>query len=231
MKFNKNLIGYEKPNTSIVLQGILFKYNSLGHRCKEVTDIDLNNYILFAGCSHTEGEGLHIEESYPHLTAKMLDMDYYNLGIRASGFDVMFYNVMSWLATYPQPKLIVLQYPDPTRFSTAVENSPLIKPIGPWTSKAPGMRTPEDLKFLVQADELGMFPFRNFCNNQLLNQYIKVPTVKLVFGGTKSYDSDSIRIHKLDYAADNLHYGIETHTMCAETICDKYQNAITDTIA
>ncbi len=218
MKFNKNFIGYEKPNTSIALDKIIYKYNSLGHRCKEVNEIDLNNYILFAGCSHTEGEGLHVEESYPYITAKELDLDYYNLGIRASGFDVLFYNVMRWLALYPKPKLVVLQYPDPLRFAVPAEPAPLIIPAGPWRDR--------EADFLVRGNELGVFEFRNYCNNQLLNDYIQSPLVKLVFGGTKSYDSEAIRIEKLDFAVDNKHYGVETHTMCAEIVADKYQNAI-----
>jgi hypothetical protein len=212
MKFNGNFIGYEKPNTSIAIDGIIYKYNNLGHRCKNVEDIDLENYILFAGCSHTEGEGLHIEHTYPYLTAKELGKDYYNLGIRASGFDVLFYNVMSWLALYPKPKLIVIQYPDPSRFAIPAEPASLIIPMGPWRKRE------GDVDFLLQAEELGLFSIRNFCHNQLLNHYIKVPLVKLVFGGTKSFDSEAIRIEKLDHAVDNMHYGTDTHMMCADTI-------------
>lgn len=218
MKFNKDFIGYEKPNTSIAIDGILYKYNNLGHRCKDITDLNFNNYILFAGCSHTEGEGLQLEETYPYKTAKIADMDYYNLGMRASGFDILFYNVMNWLSIYPAPKLVVLQYPDPTRFAIKVENSPLIVPMGPWRKRE------GDTDFLVKAEELGLFSLRNFCNNQLLNNYIKVPCVKLVFGSTKSYDSSAVKIEKLDYAVDNLHYGSETHQMCAETILEIYDS-------
>jgi hypothetical protein len=214
MKYNENFIGYEKPNTSIAIDGIIYKYNNFGHRCKNVEDIDLENYILFAGCSHTEGEGLHLEETYPYLTAKELGTDYYNLGIRSSGFDVLFYNIMQWLALYPKPKLIVLQYPDATRFAIPVENSRLIVPVGSWRTRT--------LDFLLNADELGLFTIRNFWYNKILNNYIKSPVVKLNFGGTKSYDSDAIRVEKFDLAIDNLHYGFETHTNCSEVIVDSY---------
>lgn len=219
MKFNKNFIGYEQPNNQRVKDGIIFRYNSLGHRCKDVDKIDLNNYILFAGCSHTEGEGLQMPETYPYLVAQDLKCDYYNLGLPASGFDILFYNVMTWLHTYPKPKLLVLQYPDQSRFSTLVSESALIVPYGPWK------KTEEELKFIDQGQELGMFLFRNFTLNKILSDYIDIPCIRLVFGGTKSYDHRSIRIDKLDYAADNKHYGIDTHRMCADIICDKYQNA------
>lgn len=217
MKFNGNFIGYEKPNTSYLKDTILYKYNKLGHRCKDVSDINLDNYILFAGCSHTAGEGLHLEQTYPYITSKQLNCDYYNLGLEASGFDVLFYNLMSWLSVYPKPKLIVIQYPDQNRFSTLISESALIVPYGPWRKKD------EDLDFLIKGTDLGLFLFRNMCYRKLLDQYIDVPLVKLVFGGTKSYDADSIRINKLDLAVDNQHYGIDTHAMCADVICEQYQ--------
>ncbi len=220
MKFNRNFIGYEKPNTSYVRDGILYRFNNFGHRCKDVDKIDLDNYILFAGCSHTEGEGLNVEDTYPFITAKELNCDYYNLGLAASGFDVLFFNVMTWLKVYNKPKLIVLQYPDSSRFSTLLSETALIVPYGPWKNSE------EDLQFYDKADNSGMLLFRNYTLNKLLSTYIDVPCERLVFGGTKSYDYRCTRIEKLDYAVDNKHYGTETHTMCADIICDKYQNAI-----
>lgn len=219
MKFNKNFIGYEKPNTTFIKDGIYYKYNNLGHRCKNVENIDLDNYILFAGCSHTEGEGLQVEQTYPFLTARQLNCDYYNLGLSASGFDVLFYNIMSWLNLYKKPKMIVLQYPDQSRFGTIFTDNALIVPYGPWR------KDKEDLTLLAKSDEVGVFKFRNFCMLKLLNEYIDVPKIKLVFGSTKSYDSECIRIDKLDYAVDNMHYGYETHQMCSEIIVDEFNTS------
>lgn len=225
MKFNKNFIGYDRPNDALVKDGIIFKYNNFGHRCKDVDQIDLNNYILFAGCSHTEGEGLDVPDTYPYITAQELQCDYYNLGIPASGFDVLFYNVMTWLHTYPKPKLLVLQYPDQSRFSTLMSESALVVPYGPWR------KTDKDLEFITQGQESGMFLFRNFTLNKLLSMYIDIPCIRLVFGPTKSYDHRTIRIDRLDYAADGKHYGVDTHRLCADIIRDKYQNAIINTTA
>ena len=52
---------------------IYYKWNSTGHRCKEISDIDLSNYILTIGCSHTVGVGLELEKSYPYV---LLDLGY-----------------------------------------------------------------------------------------------------------------------------------------------------------
>lgn len=216
MKFIGDFIGYENPNTTFTKNSIYYKYNKLGHRCKDVEDIDLDNYILFAGCSHTEGESLHIEHTYPFLTAQQLNCDYYNLGLSASGFDVVFYNLMSWLNSYKKPKFIVLQYPDQSRFSTIVNEDALIVPYGPWKTEE------ENISLIFKANEVGLFQFRNSSMVRLLNMYtIDIPTIKLVFGNVKPYDNDSVRIERLDYATDGIHYGLDTHTMCAETIHER----------
>jgi hypothetical protein len=216
-KFNRQFVGYEYPNDSLLQQNVLYKYNDLGHRCKNVEDIDMDNYILFAGCSHTLGEGLNLEQTYPYLTAKNLNCDYYNLGMSASGLDVMFYNVMMWLATYKKPKLLVLQYPDHTRFS-AITYPPMVLPYGVWTTDNDAM------DILTKSEEKGVFAFRNLCFTQLIDT-IDIPKIKLVFGSTKAYDYCT-KIERLDYAVDNLHYGVETHISCADLISDKYKNEI-----
>lgn len=220
MKFNKNFIGYEHPNTSYVRDNILYSYNELGHRCVDVSKVNFDNYILFAGCSHTLGEGLHYQDSYPYITSKLLDCDYYNLGISSSGFDVLFYNVNMWLHTYTKPKLIVLQYPDSSRFSVMSSESSLIEPYGAWRDNK------EDTEFILKSQDIGLVEFRNNSYKRLLNQQtINIPCVKLIFGSTKSYD-ECIRIDKLDYAVDNVHYGQETHEYCADTIIEHYANII-----
>ena len=54
---------------------ISYDRNSNGHRCKNIDEIDLNNYILFIGCSHTEGIGLKLEDTYPYLLSNKLECD------------------------------------------------------------------------------------------------------------------------------------------------------------
>jgi len=217
-QFNDKFIGHEHPNDSLLKQNVYYKYNNLGHRCKNIEEINLDNYILFAGCSHTFGEALNVEDTYPYLTAQKLNCDYYNLGVPATGFDVLFYNVMLWYSLYKPPKLLVIQYPDYTRFSCSVNNSPLIVPYGPWQTDK------EIIEMIMRNEDKGFYSFRNTCYNQLLNN-LKTPIIKLVFGQTKMIDSDSIRIHRLDYAIDDQHHGIETHSFVAETIFNKYADA------
>jgi len=213
LKFNENFIGYELPNTSYVRDNVLYEYNNLGHRCSDIGQINLDNYILFAGCSHTLGQGLQRQDSYPYITSKLLNCDYYNLGISASGFDVLFYNVSTWLATFPKPRLLVLQYPDISRFSVMADALALIEPYGAWRQDR------DDTDLILKYQEVGLAEFRTNCYKKLLKtQTINIPCVKLIFGSTKPYDDNCIRIDRLDYATDNVHYGPETHEYCADTI-------------
>jgi hypothetical protein len=90
---------------------ITYSHNSNGHRCKEITDIDLDNYILFAGCSHTEGVGLELEKTYPYLLSKKMKCDYYNLALGGTGIDVLNYNIVTWFSKIKKlPKLLVVQW-------------------------------------------------------------------------------------------------------------------------
>lgn len=222
-KINRQFIGYEFPNESVLRDNVFYRYNNLGHRCNDVDKIDLDNYILFAGCSHSFGEALNLEQTFPYIVSKKLNCDYYNLGVIATGLDVMFYNVMMWFATYKHPKLLVLQYPDYSRFSCLLKNTPLVTPYGSWCTEEQDV-----LQMMTFNEDKGLYAFRNFCFTQLLDT-IKVPVVKLVFGQTISYDSDAMRVRRLDYATDGKHHGIETHNQLAETIVDKYAHARTST--
>lgn len=222
MRFNSSFIGHTSL-TEEYKQNILYKYNSYGHRCNEINDINQDNYILFSGCSHTEGVGVSLQDTFAYKTAQTLETDYYNLGISASGIDVLFYNLMIWLNTYKKPKLIVIQYPDESRFAIKHPERPFITPIGSWTNI-------ESLSSLfVEADKHKLIYFRNLCSLNILNLFLenlKVPVIKLNYFGTQELEKDSIRVRKLDWAVDDIHYGPETHLNVADIICDKYQNAV-----
>lgn len=213
MKFIEDFIGNENTNTTFIKENISYTYNNFGHRCKHVKDIDLDNYILFTGCSHTEGEGLNLEDTFPFLTSKVLKCDYYNLGLSATGIDVLFYNILSWLKLFPEPKLIVIQYPDMSRYSSVESESSYIVPRGSWSEK-------EYVELLIQAKEKGLFLFRNYYHKKLLDLYIEnIPTIKLVFGNITTLDVEAVKINQLDKAVDDIHYGPKTHLMCSEIIC------------
>jgi hypothetical protein len=63
---------------------ISYQYNSHGFRCKE---FDQEPCYLAIGCSHTEGTGLPIEQTWPFLLAQATNKSILNLGVGGSGFD------------------------------------------------------------------------------------------------------------------------------------------------
>lgn len=200
-------------------------YNDLGHRCKSISDIDTNNYILFAGCSHTEGAGLSTEDSFPYVTSQLLNSDYYNLGVRGSGCDVMMYNLLTWLHKFDhKPKLIVIQWPFHLRYVRNIkgdDNS--LQTEGSWSKDI-------YLDFMMNGDRVGYFSLRTQLYLKLL-QNIKIPQIHISFPEYNRHLKDYITFQEVDKATDNQHLGPNSHRLLSEKIADKYLNAkLTDDI-
>lgn len=177
MKFNQNFIGYAFPPGERKFSGgdsedlfkynlkhqplnwyyrfneITYEYNSLGHRSKNIEDTNLDNYILFTGCSHTEGIGLELEKTFPYLTAKELGTDYYNLALGGSGIDSMTYNLMVWIHTVKKlPKALVIMWPQTSRFLLSEKGTEF------FSFEVPSCATSSDNeKFMVMGDKINFF--------------------------------------------------------------------------
>ena len=74
---------------------ITYEFNSFGHRSKELNAVDLENYILFTGCSHTEGVGLELSKTYSNIASQNIGSDYYNLGLGSTGIDILMHNLIT----------------------------------------------------------------------------------------------------------------------------------------
>ena len=135
---------------------IAYTYNKTGHRCKNIEELDFNNYILYIGDSNTEGIGLHVEDTYVYKTSKSLGLDYYNLGLGGTGIEVLNYNLTYWLNTYPAPKFVVLYWSDPARSLCLKENNNKLEfyNVGPWSIQN------YNLRFLHLGDSIGYFRAR-----------------------------------------------------------------------
>lgn len=194
--------------------GADFEYNSLGHRCRDINQIDLDNYILFTGCSHTLGEGLEIEQSFPFLVANRLKMDYYNLGLSGSGIDILLFNLCQWFNVIEKkPKLLVIQYPDYTRFSSILDDSDNIIPKGNWDNAAK--------RFIVDGVDNGFFSARKKMAVKQIESF-DVPIITFVHGNTIPYSNDNLRMRHLDYANDGLHSGVKSHKEFSSIIVDLF---------
>jgi len=217
MKFNNDFIGLDEVNSSIIYTGsdnknIEYKLNSLGHRCKDLNEINLHEYILFAGCSNTFGIGLELENTYPYLVSEKLNCDYYNLSISGTGIDVLEHNLLTWFLTIKQkPKALIVQWPDHSRFLN-ISSDNMFTPMGSWSPD------PDATKFILNSEELGIAYSRKlFAVTNIFNMS-KCPALTFVVSGTVPYTRYDNFLVREDLASDQLHPGIKSSITNAEIV-------------
>ena len=94
---------------------IEYKFNSLGYRTKEITDLE-QNFLLTFGCSFTEGVGLNENDTWASLLATNLKLDLYNCAKQSTSPEVQYMNALLWKRNnLPKPKLVVCQWPQISR--------------------------------------------------------------------------------------------------------------------
>lgn len=194
---------------------IEYRYNDNGHRSKEIKDLDFDNYILFTGCSHTEGIGVELEKSYPYRLSKLLDLDYYNMAVEGTGIDVLEYNLLTWFAKFSKkPKFVVSQWPDHSRFLSQYPGYENFIPNGTWS------KDKDSEKFFAAAEISGFYHARKNISYRLLHNVIDVPIIGVFISSLASYDAESVRVRKLDMARDLQHSGILTNEDVAVRLLD-----------
>jgi hypothetical protein len=244
MKFNSDFIGTDSVSENVFWTGgdsqeqytsnlktqpddwyykdktITYSFNSLGHRSKEIQDLDKDNYILFLGCSHTMGVGLELEKTYPYLTSKQLGCDYYSLGVPASGIDVLEYNLLLWFAKVKHiPKAVIIQWPDHSRFiSYNPEYENLIE-RGSWT------KDENTEKFITSSEISGLAHARKFLAMNMISNVVKVPMITCTFTHQPIFSIYDLQLRRIDYARDLSHAGIKSHQAWSELLLRELEKA------
>lgn len=230
-KFNNNFIGHV-TNTSLKFSGsdneerfnknlktqsedwyyrnadITYDYNENGHRCKNISEIDLDNYILFSGCSHTEGTGLELEKTFPYLVSTTLGMDYYNLALGGSGTDVMTYNLVAWINTVKKPpKAVVIVWTYENRFLSILDdnNVELHQVSGPYNDLS---------RFMALGQQTGYFSSKKELSKRM---------ARLCYSESTIIDMDVMDHQKFDFARDLMHSGDMSNKVMAKKILDKFK--------
>lgn len=212
--FNRNLEKYSEDwyykNVSIT-----YSMNDYGHRCKSLKDINLDNYILFLGCSTTLGLGIELEKSFSFLISQEKKCDYYNLSLSGTGIDVVEHNLINWFFTInKKPKYVVLQYPQPNRFVATHPGYTSMVSYGTWTN-IENVR-----KFIASADISGYTYFKTKIFSNLVKSIVDVPCITLNLAGFPKVDN-SIIIKQYDLARDLIHGGIKTNEKVAELVLEQ----------
>lgn len=163
MKIKDGLIGHDYD----------IYYNSNGHRCKEINETNLRNYILFAGDNLSLALDKRIEETYPSIISRALRMDYYNISVFNGGFDCTKHNLLSWLYTKPKPKAIVIGF----EFLNAIVKSEIAQETLDYVDY--NDKTVQDV--LDSGNYCGFFWGRKELFNILAEHIIDVPIYQISF--------------------------------------------------
>jgi hypothetical protein len=98
-------------------QSFTYRINGHGYRMnKDLSDVDLDNYLAFFGCSYTVGIGLPLEETFAYRIAKQSNMDYINGAVPAVSCDFVLANFVELISHTPVlPRAVVINWPDIAR--------------------------------------------------------------------------------------------------------------------
>lgn len=217
--FNSNLIS-QPDEWAFRKKTITYSINSNGHRSKEIDELDLNNYILVAGCSHTAGIGMAIEDCYPNLIAKRFNLDYYNLGMSATGIDVLVHNLVVWFTLFKNnlPKFVIIQWPDETRILTG-NNPNLLRTMGVWQNNS------KFNDFVNLGYDIKYFSCRNILYLTLIKKIITVPFINLSMGKPNGMENEEfVNFVITDFARDLSHGGFETQKKITNDIYNSLIN-------
>jgi len=187
-------------------------------RCKPLEDIDANNYVLFAGTSHTEGVGVDVEQSYPYLVAEHFNYDYFNLSIGGTGTDVIEHNLLNWSYLFRdhQPQYVFIEWPPEQRYAAKYPGYENFLPVGAWEDVDKNV-----LDLLITGKKI--FDTRLKLLYNLSKLLFKCPIIDIRYGSliTDNVDnSNMIWLQKIDAGTDGDHSGPESHKETAKKIIE-----------
>jgi hypothetical protein len=164
MQFYDSLLGHDLADI----------FNSRGHRCKEIEEINLHNYILFAGDNVGVGWGTPVEETYPYLVSKALSSDYYNLSIFNGGLESLRYNLITWYHKIPQkPRAIII--------SNEFLNSFIVSDLNNTTFLPCNLDDEKVQAVLDAGNTTNYFLTRQYFTDKLISNLIKTPIYQIEF--------------------------------------------------
>lgn len=186
-------------------------------RCKTIDSIDLNNYVLFTGTSHTEGVGVDVEESFPYLVSKYFNYDYFNLAVGGTGTDVIEHNLLVWSYLFKdhQPKYVFIEWPPEERYAAQYSGHTNFVEAGNWSDDQ------NAVELLIKGKKV--FKNRLLMLYNLSRSLFKCPVINLRYSSLVTEDmnnSNMIWIQRLDRGTDDAHPGPESHKDVSKKIIE-----------
>lgn len=205
---------------------IVYKFNSLGYRTKEIEDLE-KDFLLTFGCSYTEGVGLNADKIWNDRVSKGIGLDLYNCAKQATGFDVQYYNATLWKnSKLPIPKFVIVQWPQKARKQFGFQESESIglndmsltpSRDGVWWGK----------RYIIDTGEMHLNNFMWFENFNNIWESLNVPVLNFTWDNDlgevlnrSNYKMWHIIPGIYDKARDNGHDGPEFHRSTAEQLLE-----------
>jgi len=181
-----------------------YTFNSEGFRSERFTNTPT---VMFLGCSNTIGIGLPIENIWPTLVAKHLNMSCANLGQGGGSADTAFRLCLGWIDKI-KPKMVIFLQPPGIRWELLKYQK--IEFLGT------GFPVQEYEKYMNEywADD-NNHHFNTEKNTLAIQQLCEQRNIKFnKFAGMPFHDQE-------DLARDLQHAGVKTHQLLADQICNK----------
>lgn len=202
-----------------------YNINSFGFRCNDIEFLE-DDYLLFTGCSYTEGVGLHLENTYPYIVAKKLNKTYYNLALGGTGPDIVKHNLimfLSYMHKIKLPKYIIIQWPDFSRFTFFDKNFQNCH-INPYNNLSNLFRELVENELLENTNRFNIYSTLEFIKNMGIEHVIELgypSNDNYIRTFSKKIKSQFwVSANKFEKARDLAHPGIEPHKILSEEILD-----------
>ena len=175
MKFYDGFIGHE-PESYL---------NSRGHRSKEIEELNLRNYILFAGDNVAVDFSKPVEDTYPYIVSQLLGADYYNLAIFNGGIDSLKINLITWFTKIKEPpKAIVVSCEFLDSFLVTNQN------FSQWQTCDLSNQSVVDA--LHYGNHNGYWNGRTELTNKLIRNLIRSPIYQIEFNNKKTAFTENV---------------------------------------
>lgn len=114
VNYNKNLAHHSADLSKYnwIDADIDYKINSHGFRCEE---FNLNDSIMFLGCSLTFGIGLPLEKTFAYKVSQSLNLNCQNLSVGGASSNTSFRIAMTYIREL-KPKIVVILFNFSSRF-------------------------------------------------------------------------------------------------------------------
>jgi hypothetical protein len=161
------------------------QFNSRGHRCKELEEVNLHNYFLFAGDNVGLGLDKDVTETYPYIVSKALKTDYYNLCVFNGGVDCLRYNLLTWLNKHKEkPRAIIVSY--------EFLNSVIVSDHNFENLKYCDLDDIITQDLLDMAQDTGFFKMRNYIADKLITRLVNIPIFQINFSDKQNVFTTNI---------------------------------------